>query len=495
MPPVVPFGTMQLSTRRMFEWLVLLLLFALAVRPIVIPDFWWHLRTGQLVVESGSIPHSDPFSFTSEGKEWVTNAWLSQVVMYLSYRVAGWGGPIVLFAALITAAFGMVWRRMAGRPYVAGAALFLGAFSTAPHWGVNSQALSIVLASAFLVLLDGYTRDGKVRQLSWMPLLMVLWVNLHPAYLLGPALCLLVGAGLALDELAEERGWRAAGRRMAPLALAALACLAVVPLNPNGVRMFSYPFETLGSKAIAENLRDWLPPNFHNEGMIPFALLIFATLAALAVSPRRSRLSEAFLLAATGLAALRSARHIPIFALVATPLLAEHAWAWLRTRSWGRLAEVVDEPPGRAKSAMNAGMLAVVALVTLMRVGEVVAAQPASEAEVFPRAAVEFLRRQPQPQPLFNDYNWGGYVIWHLYPQYRNYIDGRSDLHGDALMNEYFDAARGTPRWRQSLEHFQVRSALVEPEAPIAALLDQDPGWKKVYQDQQAAIFVRREWR
>ncbi len=477
----------------MFGWLVLLVLFALAVRPMVIHDFWWHLSTGRLVVESGSIPHSDPFSYTSEGKEWVANAWLTQALMYVTYRAAAWGGLILLFALLITAAWTMVWRRCPGKPYVAAPIFLLGAFSTAPHWGVNTQMMSIVLTSVFLLLLDGYARDGNVRRLWWMPALVALWVNLHPAYLLGPALVLLVGAGLGLDELAEGRGTRAAWRRMAPLAGVAAACLAAVALNPNGLRMYSYPFATMASPAIADNLRDWLPPNFHNAGMIPFAVLIFATTTALAVSPKRARWGELLLVTAAGLAALRSARHIPIFALAATPLVAEHAWLWLSAQPWFRWHAEAAAPVGRTKSWMNVVTLAVVVLAVGVRFHDVVERQPASEAEIFPRAAVEFLQRQPQPQPLFNDYNWGGYVIWHLYPGYRNYIDGRSDMHGDALMNEYFATARGTPRWRQTLHRFGVRSALVKPDSPIAVLLSQEPGWKMVYQDRQAAIFARQE--
>ncbi len=510
---------MMLSTHKLFSALVLVMLFGLTARPILVPDFWWHLRTGQHLVESGSLLRSDPFSFTSAGKEWVTHEWGSEVLIYWIYQAAGWGGLIVGFSIIITASFVIVYRRCAGKPFVAGIALLLGAISTAPVWGVQPQMITMLLVSVFLWLLEKYSiasgasaaEGGRAtRYLWWMPPLTVAWVNLHGGYLLAPALVLLVAAGLVLDELVGGQGQRdawgrgpqpggagssplvAALRRATPLLLVAVLCTAAIVLSPHGTRMYSYPFETLGSTVMAENLRDWLSPDFHRASMIPFALLMFATAAALALSPKRPPPSQVLLAAVSGLAALRSGRHIPIFALVAIPLLAEHGWLWLKERPWGQWLAAPDREPTRPKALFHVALLAVVIFWTALQFARIIHDQRQSEAEVFPRAAVEYLRSQRPPQPLFHRYDWGGYLLWYLHPEYHSYIDGRADLHGDAFMEEYFRTYRGRMGWQETLERWKVQSALVEPEAPIASLLRQDPNWEKVYEDKQAVVFVRR---
>ncbi|MGH9557268.1 MAG: hypothetical protein ACRD2Y_15735 [Terriglobales bacterium] len=499
---------MRLSTHKLFSALVLVSLFALTARPILVPDFWWHLRTGQYMVETGGLPRSDPFSYTSAGKEWITHEWGSEILMYWIYQAAGWGGLILVFSIIITAAFVIVYRRCAGKPFVAGLALLLGALSTAPVWGVQPQMITLLLASVFLMLLEKYARDGAIPHLLWMPPLTVAWVNLHGGYLLAPLLIVLVAAGLALDELLGGEGTRDAWgralsaqpegtvaravRRVLPLLVVAVLCTLAIAVNPHGARMYSYPIETLRSPVMAENLRDWLSPNFHRPSMVPFALLLFATGAALALSPKRPKPSEVLMAAVAGLAALRSGRHIPIFALVAIPLLAEHGWLWLKERPWGRWLAAPDRQPARLKALFHMAVLAVMILWAALRFAVIINQQRASEAEVFPRAAVEYIRAEKPPQPLFHRYDWGGYLLWYLHPEYRSYIDGRADVHGDAFMEEYFRTYRGRSRWQESLERWKVQSALVEPEAPIASLLRLDPAWEKVYEDKQAVLFVKK---
>ncbi len=499
---------MKLSRHKLFSALALVSLFGLTARPILVPDFWWHLRIGQYMVETGSLPRSDPFSYTSAGKEWITHEWGSEVLMYWIYQASGWGGLIVVFSIIITASFVIVYRRCAGKPFVAGLALLLGALSTAPVWGVQPQMITMLLASVFLMLLEKYARDAAIRHLLWMPPLTVLWVNLHGGYLLAPLLVVLVAAGLALDELIGSEGARdawgrgvsqqpggrlaAAMRRAFPLFVVAALCTLAIAVNPHGTRMYSYPFETLRSPVMAENLRDWLSPNFHRPSMIPFALLLFATAAALALSPKRPKPSEVLLASVAGLAALRSGRHIPIFVLVAVPLLAEHGWLWLKERPWGQWLAAPDREPTPPKALFHVALLAVMILWASLRFAVIINEQRTSEAEVFPRAAVEYIRREKPSQPLFHRYDWGGYLLWYLHPEYRSYIDGRADVHGDAFMEEYFRTYRGRNRWQETLERWKVQSALVEPEAPIASLLRIHPDWEKVYEDKQAVVFVKK---
>src|SRR5882672_1023317 len=121
-----------LSTRALLVFVFMVFIFTIAARQILDPDFWWHLKTGQFLFETRSIPHTDIFSNAFAGKEWITHEWLSEVFIYAVYRVLGFGGLMVSFALLVTAGFAIAYQRCAekaGHPYVAGAALVLGALA------------------------------------------------------------------------------------------------------------------------------------------------------------------------------------------------------------------------------------------------------------------------------------------------------------------------------------------------------------------------------
>lgn len=494
-------ATTYLSTRRLLVFVLLAAIFTLTAGQITDPDFWWHLRTGQLIYETRAIPHADIFSFTAQGKEWVTHEWLAEVLIYAIYKLSGWGGLVVSFSFVMTGALWIAYRRaakLAPHPYVAGAATLLGALATAPMWGVRPQMISFLFTSIYLAVLGDYARGARTKQVWWLVPLMLLWANMHGGYALGLALIGLTGAGLALDELMRENRERQLFLRLRTLLLLFAACLLVVPLNPNGGRMFSYPLETLRSHAMHAYIDEWFTPNFHLLISQPFALLIFATFAVLVLSPKKARPGELLLLCVSAYAALRAWRNIPLFALVAMPLLAEHLWQLLASRAWCRRLQHAPEKRETGTKALVQVTLNVLLLVCVpiglcvANVGKVVARQTTVEEEKYPAAAVEFLRAHPESGAIYNEYGWGGYLIWKLYPQREVYIDGRADVYGDAFMEEALGAMAGERNWREPLERDRVRTVMIKPNAPLASLLRQDENWESVYEDRQAVIFFKQ---
>jgi hypothetical protein len=505
-PPIFQSATqtqgieIYLSARALLAFVFMLIIFTLSARQIIDPDFWWHLRTGQYLVETGSIPKSDIFSTVFYGKEWITHEWLSEVLIYSIYRAVGFGGLIVTFSLLITAGFAIAYRRSAkrvGHVYVAGTAVLLGALAAGPTWGVRPQVFSFLFASIFLGLLDRFQEDPTRRSILWLVPLMALWVNLHAGFAVGLVLIVLVIIGTAVDALLLQReSLTVVWRRLRALVLVLIACSAAVVLNPSGARMYSYPFETLTSQAMMKFIEEWRTPNFHELMFQPLALLILAVFSALALSSKRITLVQLLLLMSTAWAMLRSGRNAPFFILVAVPLLAEHSWLWLTSHRWGQW---LTKPEAREvganaklKIVLNVLLLVIVPLaLVVVRVQRTVANQPAVEAQKFPSAALEFMRVNKLPQPVYNEYHWGGYLIWKLYPDYRVFIDGRADVYGDAFFEEFMSTHAGEPHWRESLDKYGVRSVLISPDSALASLLRQDQSWHKLYEDNQAVIFSR----
>src|SRR6266404_2635046 len=328
------------STRGLLVIVFMAVIFALAAQPITDPDFWWHLKTGQYIVETSSIPHTDIFSTLRFGSEWVTHEWLSEVFIYSVFRRLGYGGLIVIFSILITASFWIVYQRCRKRDahsYVSGFAVLLGALSTMPTWGVRPQMFSLLFASIFISFLDRYSRREAMISIWWLAPLMVLWVNLHAGFALGLVLVVLTIAGLLLDWLLLRKDSLAGVWRLVrPLCWLLIVCVAAVCLNPSGARIYSYPFETLSSHAMMQYIEEWRSPDFHNLLFQALALLLLATFSAMVLSNKRARPGELLMLVATAWASLRSGRNVAFFALVATPLLAEHSWTFITSHRWGR---------------------------------------------------------------------------------------------------------------------------------------------------------------
>jgi len=312
--------------------------------------------------------------------------------------------------------------------------------------------------------------------------MMLLWVNFHAGYALGLGLIVLYMISLALD-----RKWDLMPR----LAMILIACAAVVPLNPNGLRMFSYPLETLRSPSMAAFIEEWASPDFHKAMFLPLAFFLFMLLGALALSPRRARVSEVFLVFVTGLAALRSARHIPIFALIAAPIFAQQAWALISARGWDARLIAPEGSTSGAAVVFAVLLLLAPAALDVALIQHFVSNQPAYEAKNYPQAAVNFLDAKKLPGPIYNRYGWGGYLIRRLHGEYRVYIDGRADVYGDKFMYEAFNTYDGGNGWGESLDRFAIRTVLIAPDVPLASLLRSDEQWQKVYEDQQAVIFTR----
>jgi len=345
---------------------------------------------------------------------------------------------------------------------------------------------TFLFASLFLWLLDH--AEHRPRVLLWIPPLFLLWLNLHAGFALGPALLLLYAGGLLLEALAGTTPWPEARPLVTRVLLATLGCLALIPLNPSGARLYRYPFETVRASELRSFIVEWLSPDFHRSMYLPFLLVLLLLMAALAWARLQVRARVLLPLMFMLLAALDAVRHIPIFILVAMPVIAQ-ALAHSSQPAWPSL---LRPPRQRLRSLSYSAALVFLAIFALGRWTILANTQNAREADLFPRQAVAFLRGGHLPERLFALYDWGGYAIWNLYPEYRPFADGRSDLYGDDLLKQ---SAQTVPNLRQNwqaiLDGWNVETVLIPPGAALAQALLLDPRWSAPYRDSQAIVFVR----
>jgi hypothetical protein len=470
--------TSILSTKHTFLAVLFLGLFAMAARNVIDPDVWWHLRTGQYIAEHKAVPHTDPFSYTRAGQRWLTHEWLTELGMYELQRHAGFSSLILLFAAVTAIAFFVLYLRCDPSPYLAGIATLCAAWATAPLWGVRPQILSLLLTSLWLLILE---RSERTPNLLWWTLpLTLLWVNLHAGFALGLVLSALF---LAADFIEPYFGLAPEPpARLARAALILFLDLLLVPLNPNGLRMFSYPIETLRSTAMQNYIAEWASPNFHRPEYWPFLLIILATFAALCWSKIPIRPRDLILLLVGLYASLVSIRMIPLFILIAVPLVTRRLGDWPRTRRDSR---------NHLRTSLNAVIVLAMAIFASVRLAEVIRNQPQAEARDFPTRAVAFLQQHPPTGHIFNHYDWGGYFIWKLYPRTLVFIDGRADLYGPELLHDFADAYQLKRSWQQILQRWHIDTVILPPDSALAVGLESAPDWTVSYRDSQAIILTR----
>jgi hypothetical protein len=254
--------------------------------------------------------------------------------------------------------------------------------------------------------------------------------------------------------------------------------------------MIAYPLKTVAVASLRQYVQEWQSPNFHEAGTWPFLAMLLVTFTAFSLSRERRRTVEVVLLLAFGAMALSAARNIALYAVVAAPVLARHGASAIKP-----LADAVG--PGRQVSgglaaALNAATAALIVVASLLwtipRIGDAATRQALSDR--FPAEAVEYLSRVRPDGPVFNSYNWGGYLIWTLYPEYRTFVDGRTDLFNDEILSEYVTAYAGGSGWDSILDQYGIKLILVERSAPLATLASV-AGWRQDFTSEQSVILTR----
>jgi hypothetical protein len=481
-----------MTIRRVFAVLLFAQLFNIAVRPTLDPDMWWHLRTGEVIWQSG-IPRHDVFSYTVRDHQWITHEWLSQAVMWAIYKVGGLKGLAVVFAAFDAIAFWLVYTCCDGRPYLAGLLVIGGEFAAAASFGVRPQTFNLLMAAAFVHVVERVrNRRLGTRALFVLPLLTMVWANLHSGYLFGVVLLLSYAVGDGLAAPAAQLGERGLSRAEARLlAGIAVGCAVAALLNPNGWYLWRYPFGTLGSAAMQQNIAEWRSPDFHTYVYWPFALLMALGVVSWVRGQTRPSWTDVLLFLGTALGGLVSVRHIALFAVVSTPIIARSVECAVRGTALHALftGGVGGAAPTPRKAHLNWALLAVGLLASGAWAGTRLRHNDSAVAKAYPVAAVDFLNQHGLAgTPGYNTYTWGGYLIWRGLPVF---VDGRADVYGDEFLRYYLKTFRLAEDWRKPLDDFGVAYVLVERSNPLGTVLAASEQWREAYGDEVARVFVR----
>ncbi len=453
-------------------------------------DIFWHLRTGQWIAAHRALPATDPFAYTSAGP-WRYQDVLAEL-LYAGVDALGGPAALVILHALIGVALAALVMALAeGR--IGSRALAMGLFGAASHaaMAAKPQVFSYLAFASLLLWLRAAERSERpLRVLAPLPLLFLLWGNLHRGGTLGLAV---LGAALVAWLLRADQRRHAAG-----LLLVLAGSTLALTLNPGGLFYLTSAFDLATRSSFSALLVDWQPLSAdllvsQHLALVPLLALAFVE-AVRRVRDDRGRAFDAELLVALGTAVLafRSVRFVPFFAIALVPAASRAVDAsitWLEKRAKEGLR------PGLLSASALALGLAALSWRYTQKVPPAYWGAGVVEARV-PVALSAFLRESPPPGHMFNAFDLGGYLLYALAPEQQVFIDGRNDtVYDDAFFRRALFADRSPADFARAIEGLDVGYAVVPwsgPSDPRFAFLHADPRWVLVYWDDAGVVLVRR---
>jgi hypothetical protein len=473
-------------------------------------DTGWHIRTGDWILGNGRVPTTDLFSFTKVGQPWFAWEWLWDVVFAWLHRYGGMAAVLLASIFVIGLTFALLFRvvrSQCGNDFIAFATTLLAVAGSSLHFVARPHVFTLLFIVILYWILER-ARSAGPRLLLAVPVLMVLWVNVHAGFVAG---ILIVGAyacGDLTTFLAAPPGeeTRPALRRFGWYSVTAAACVLAALANPYGYRLLAHIYSFVTNAFLLKHVVEYQAVDFRTPAGRCFEVMLLLGAIAAFVRVRRREFAYAFLFVVWAHLALTSQRHVPIFMIVMAPSVAlalhemVNAVRSAPVAGWMQRAAVSFDRSAGEFAANDRierfHLISVAALVLLFLVIRLAGAPAKFRAEydrkTYPEAALAAFTQLGPSARVFTDDVWGGYLTYRLYPAVRVFVDGRIDFFGSQHGQAVLDALAGKDTWQQTFQRYGVNAALIPADVPLVAILKQSKRWEPVYGDGTVAIFRLR---
>jgi hypothetical protein len=449
-------------------------------------DAGWHVRNGETILSSGSVPRADTFSYTRGGDPWLSWEWLSDAIFGASHRIAGLPGVALIAAVAIAfTALGTAHLTLSlgGNLFftAVGTVLLLGV--TSMHWLARPHLFSWILALVFLSVAER-ERERATRILWTLPVIAVLWANMHPSFLLGPAILFIYAIGEWITRRDADR-----------LLSASFLSLLGTFINPYGWRLHEHIFFYLRSEYFMDHIEEFRSFSFHSSGALYVEVFLAVAVLGTMALVRQRAFGPVLLSLGMLHLSLYSARHLPTAAVLLLPLsiaaLTREARDRTRLKRFFEYSERLRAIDRRIYGIVPIAIvlvLTVFGLNTLAHNGRI-----GFDTGTFPVHAADFLqtKRFESLGRVFATDQWGGYLIYRFGGRLKVFIDGRSDFYGRNLLETYAQVIGIKPGWDGVLSQYGVQFVLVPPDNPLAGVLRLKADWKCVYSDRVSVLYER----
>jgi len=469
-------------------------------------DLALHLNLGKYILNTRRIPLQDVFSHTMSGEAVTQHEWLSAVIFEGIMRPFGLDGVIFLCALVISITVLMLYKFLRRKSQTLLPVLFvvtITIINSILHWLPRPHIFSYPLLTLWLIILDRL-RKGEFRSWWILPALMMIWVNLHGGFIIGFIVWIIFGFGTAWDsrfQRIDKKDELPKGFWRVYLSAGLTSFLASL-LNPSGIGLWKTVIGHVGNKYLAGITEEFQSPNFHNMTFLPLLLTIGLLIIVLGFSEKKIKSEQIFNTTAWLIMSLYSARNIPLFAIAMAPLLVssldsmlENAnlnfkiFPWLK--GFNSRMEILD-------SQLKGNIwpfLCAIAVILGLGMGfrfDINRQGYEFDPKVFPVQAVEWIKDNPQQGEMFNFFQWGGYLQYHLWPENLVFIDSKSDFYGEDFLRQYGQVIAQQDGWEYVLKQNNVDWAILPIDEPAADAIQRELGWKAIYEDETAVVLIRQ---
>lgn len=460
------------------------------LQPVIIdPDIWWHLETGKWIAEHGTLPETDPFSSYGNGKPWIAYSWLFEIGIYELVQACGEIG-ILLYTlvgswTIMLALHWIIAKRIQDFAIVC-VVMTLSVVALSKVFTPRPWLLTILFFAITLEVVMSF-REAKQSRIVWLlPLLYVVWANIHIQFIYGLGLLGLACVAPLID-LSVYRGtqhqptmlWGSKSWRNL-VGLTAL-CIVATLVTPHHVKLYAVVAELSTQTGMWEYTQEMQAPAF--RAAADWAMLAVFCFALIQLGRRLLILSsfEVLLLMVAAASAFRGQRDV---------------W-FLMLASLAALVPVQPREAMRQWSMVPRGGLVSVCILVAIGSVLILGHREISETEiqhntakVYPIAAAAFVEQQQYAGPLYNHFNWGGFLIRRL-PSLKVSMDGRANVHGDERIKRSLATWAGGPHWNDDPDLNEAAVVIASPEHALTSILQLDPRFRLTYQDDTSSVFIR----
>ncbi len=457
-------------------------------------DTGYHVTIGEYILDHLTVPTVDVFRFISPPIPWTPHEWLSELIMALIHRWSGISGIVVFFSFLLALTYYVYFRILRVSSHDILLAVFfsvLVATTSNLHWLARPHVLTLLIFTVWYGLLRHMQKGGDI-QWYWFPLLMLFWVNLHGGYIAG---FLLLGTYLCGNiwdafTFSEDNRIKAINR-IKRIAGVFFLCLITTMFNPVGYKVLLIPFKLVADGYMTNNVAEYLSPNFHEPMIFKYVLLGMLLILLLSIN-KTDKVDVITLLFFTNMA-LYSVRHIPLFALIAAPVMLSHAESLLAGAPASfkafllRRTENITRVDSGTRGCLWV-LLPFIIVMSLLFTGKI---KWNFDDTKKPLAAVEFIKNNHISGNMFNDDEFGDFVIYLAHKEYKVFYDGRMDMDGPNILKEYNKVTNLEPGWEDVFKKYNISWVFYGANSRLTSALRQSSKWKLIYSDKVANILVR----
>jgi hypothetical protein len=458
-------------------------------------DTGYHIRTGELILKEWRIPALDPYSYHVPPLKWTAHEWLAEVIMAIIHSVSGLTGIVLFFSVLLTLIHWYLYRilREESKDIILCTIItLLAATTSSSHWLARPHVFSLFLTLLWYHLLNQFQYKDR-RTLVYLPLIMLLWANLHAGFIMGLILLGIYLAGNAITACFGSPSEACHARqKLRPLAFCIAATALVSLINPIGYKLLVFPFHLTADQFVMDRVAEFLSPNFHE--VLPFKYMFLAMLVSLALARSPLNSIQLGVLALLSYMALYSVRHVSLYAILVAPILLNSSKniANYLPGSWLKAYHQRNANLATVEQNLSAWLWPSAAILlpcVLALTGQL---HYEFNRKIFPVAAVNFLQRENISGNMFNNDEFGDYMIFSIWPKYRVFMDGRSDMYGEKYGSAYLKVANALPGWKEILAQYKIDWIIVETRSSLTSILIEQNDWQAIYSDQIATIFLKK---